>query len=107
MVVVAALMPHGDPAPYRPALYQTLGSAPTQTPGNAIVIFRPNTNEAALRHDLDSAHARIVDGPTEAGAYVLRIAPDIRDVSVAALRRQPDVVLARPLDSPLAPKAGR
>lgn len=100
MLVVVALLPHGDPSPDRSAPYRTLGSAPVQPDGNVIVIFRPDTSEAELRQTLVSAHARLVDGPTESGAYVLWIAPADRAASVAALRRQSGVVLAQPLDPP-------
>lgn len=117
MLAVAALLSPGGLVPYgapvnvpdadRQATYRTLGSPDDKRVGNAIVIFRPDASEAAIRQMLNDGHARLVDGPTEAGAYVLQIAPSERDASIAALGLKPDVVLAQPLDSPLSREAGR
>jgi hypothetical protein len=42
--------------------------------------------------------ARVVDGPTATGAYVVRIAPDRRGQAIDGLRATPQVVLAEPID---------
>ena len=42
--------------------------------------------------------ARVVDGPTASGAYVVRIAPDRRGQAIDGLRATPQVVLAEPID---------
>ena len=111
VLVIAGLMTPAGVVPYRTAVngavvdqrapYHTLGSTPAASVGNAIVIFRPDASEAAIRQTLKDSRARLVDGPTDAGAYVLQIAPTLRDASIATLGRQAVVVLAQPLDPPL------
>ena len=75
-------------------------SAPSSLPsGNVIVMFRPETPERDLREALRSGGARLVDGPTETGVYVVRVAPKTRAAAIAALRQRPSVSLAEPIDS--------
>lgn len=80
------------------ASYRTLGAPVARTQGNIIVIFRPDASEQSLRFTLDKASARIVDGPTAAGAYILNVDPARRDRLVTSLRTQPVIVLAQPID---------
>ena len=87
----------------KPAAYHALGAAPANPAGNAIVAFRPDTTEQALRDILNHGHARLVDGPTAAGAYVLRVAPAERTAALALLRRRPEVLSAEPIDSDARP----
>ena len=94
--LVAAIVLSG-PAE-RPALYRTLGSPPVADAGNVIVIFRPDATERDLRQTLVATGARLTDGPTAAGAYVLRVPRAGRDAALAKLRRQADIVLAQPID---------
>lgn len=84
-------------SPAGPA-YRALGSAPTAQPGNALVMFRPDARDGDLRAALTAAGARIVDGPTASGAYVVRIAPDRRGKALEGLRAAPQVVLAEAID---------
>ncbi len=77
--------------------YHTLG-APTARAGNLIVIFRPDASEQSLRAALDRAGAKLVDGPTAAGAYVLAVEPARRDAALADLRTRPSIVLAQPVE---------
>jgi anti-sigma factor RsiW len=84
-------------SPAGPA-YRALGSAPTAQPGNALVMFRPDARDGDLRAALTTARARIVDGPTASGAYVVRIAPDRRVKALEGLRAAPQVVLAEAID---------
>jgi anti-sigma factor RsiW len=83
-----------------PAPYHTLSSAPAATAGNMIVMFRPSTSEQRIRSALVASGARLVDGPTEADAYVLLVPGARRDAALATLRATPDVVLAQPIDAP-------
>ncbi len=83
----------------RPAPYHTLGSVPTAATGNVIVIFRPDASERALRRTLNASGARLVDGPTAAGAYVLHVPAAARALAMQKLRGQHDVVLAQPIDA--------
>lgn len=79
--------------------YHALGSPEVRPVGNLLVMFAPDTPEAALRAAIAASHARLVDGPTEAGAYLLAIAPEQRAAALAKLRAEPKVVLAQPVDS--------
>jgi hypothetical protein len=82
----------------RPASYRTLGTASSPVAGNIIVIFRPDTREQDLRRTLNASGARLVDGPTSAAAYVLRVPAAERVSALGKLRTQPDVVMAEPID---------
>lgn len=54
------------------AAYRGLAAPTQRDAGDAIVIFDPATSEAGLRTALQRAGARVVDGPTAQGAYVVR-----------------------------------
>lgn len=87
-------------APFaRPALYRALGSGKAAPAGEVLVMFRPDTPERALRRILNANQARLVDGPTAAGAYVLRIAPQTRAAALANLRGRPEVLAAGAVDT--------
>ncbi len=82
-----------------PALYRTLGasSTPSRMSGSLIVVFDPATTEADLRRILREAGARVVDGPTQANAYVLEVPAERRQDALHALRAEHAVVLVEPL----------
>jgi hypothetical protein len=65
---------------------------------NVIVMFRPNSSEADLRKLLDSSGATFAGGPTEADAYLLHVPVETRPRALAALRADPNVTLAQPID---------
>lgn len=79
--------------------YRLLGSAPTGARGNAIVLFSPDASERDLRIALNQVGARVVDGPTASGAYVVRLDAARRAAALRRLRGLPQVVLAEPMDS--------
>jgi Putative zinc-finger len=79
--------------------YHGLGSAPATQTGNVLVVFRPDASERDLRNSLMRSKARLVDGPTAGGAYLLRVETDGRDAALKQLRAAPDVVLAEPIDA--------
>jgi hypothetical protein len=83
--------------------YRLLGSESAGQPGNAIVLFSPDTTERDLRAALDSAGARVVDGPTASGAYVVRLPAGDRPAALVWLRASPQVMLAEPIDAGGAP----
>ena len=83
--------------------YHALGARPAAPSGNLVLIFRPEIRERTMRETLNASHARLVDGPTAADAYVLHVPPAERTAALATLRARPDVVLAEPID----PGAGR
>lgn len=76
--------------------------APVAAAGNVLVMFKPDTTEAQLRRLLGAHGARIVDGPTVTDAYVLSLTGADQVAAVAALRREPAVVLAESLAQPPA-----
>jgi len=81
-----------------PSLYRTLAAPPGAASGNLIVIFAPETPEAALRAVLQRNGARIVDGPTSVGAYVLHVADDQRAAVLARLKSNHNISVAEPID---------
>lgn len=85
------------------ASYHVLGAPRASTPGNMVVIFRPETSERDIRVALDQAGARIVDGPTAADAYVLTVPDAQRARALATLRTRPMVVMAEPVDPVAGP----
>lgn len=82
-----------------PALYRTLGDSSTtsRTGGSLIVVFDPATTEADLRRILREAGARVVDGPTQANAYVLEVPAEHRQDALHALRTEHAVILVQRL----------
>ena len=93
LVTAPTLSPVVSPAPYR-----TLGASSPSATGNIIVMFSPETSERDLRRVLALSGARLVDGPTAAHAYVLRVPPAGRVSALATLHAQPAVTLAEPID---------
>lgn len=92
--------PVSSPAP---AEFRALSAPPHAAPiGNVMVMFKPETTERELRRILQASGARIVDGPTITDAYVLYLPVAVRDAALAALRREPAVQLAEPLDGAAA-----
>lgn len=79
--------------------YHALGSPRQGQAGNILVMFAPDTREPALRKAIEASGARLVDGPTAAGAYLLAIAPGERAAALARLRLQRGVTLAQPVDA--------
>lgn len=96
----------GDILTTRPTsgAYHTLSAPAPATPaGNVIVVFRPDATEATIAHVLSASHARIVDGPTGADAYVLRLPKAERDGGVVWLQSQKAIEMAEPIDIPGSP----
>ena len=86
------------PALPRPTPYHALAAASAPAAGNMIVMFRPDTNAADMTALLADSGARIVDGPTATGAFVLAVPPARRPVVLASLRARPALTMAEPLD---------
>jgi hypothetical protein len=84
-------------APTSRDVYRTLGDPPSPGAGQLVVVFDPACPEGRMRAALARARARIVDGPTATGAYVLRVPQGGREAALAALRASPDVQLAQSL----------
>jgi hypothetical protein len=97
-VAVTSLWAPRSPAPH--AVYRTLGDPVAPAVGELVVLFDPTLPEGQMNSALARAHARIVDGPTAQGAYVLRVPHGSREAALAALRRSPGVRLAQSLGGP-------
>lgn len=83
----------------QPAQYRLLGAAATAGAGaaNMIVVFKPDTSEGQLRAILRAGAARVVDGPTATGAWLLKVPPGALAGSVAGMRAHAQVQLAEAL----------
>jgi hypothetical protein len=80
------------------------GGAATQAPvGNVVVVFRPNAQLGQVQGILQANGARMVDGPTVTGAYVLDVPDAGQDRVLAALKADPLVQLAEPLGARRTP----
>lgn len=74
--------------------YEGLSAAgSTPVVADALVMFKPGTSELQVRELLQAHDAGVVAGPTETGAWLLRV--DAR--GLAELRTAPIVALAEPL----------
>lgn len=82
-----------------PVLYRTLGAGNARTPatGSLVVVFDPATSQAEVHRILRSAGARIVDGPTQANAYVLEVPVGDTDRGAQAIRAERATLLIEPL----------
>ena len=101
---LAALLLPGGPETQAPA-YRALGSA---TDGgvetaDVAVMFRPDARFDQVQPLLQASGARIVDGPTVTGAYLLNVDPAQAPRLLAALRAHPAVQLAEPLGAKARP----
>jgi hypothetical protein len=88
-----------------PHYYRTLATPPARASAGdqIVVVFNSSSlRETELRSLLLDLHARIVDGPSAAGAYTLEVTQGKQRAALAVLRRQQSVVFAEP-----APEAAR
>jgi anti-sigma factor RsiW len=98
MLSIGVMMSPGLRPAATPDAYHTLGAPPIAAAGNVVVIFRPDTTERQMREVLRASNARLVDGPTQADAYVLQIPAARRELALTTLRARHEVVLAQPID---------
>ncbi|MES2264007.1 MAG: zf-HC2 domain-containing protein [Pseudomonadota bacterium] len=83
--------------------YRALGNAGQPAAGSVVVMFQPDTRLADVQRIMHASGARIVDGPTVTGAYLLDV-PDARQAqALASLRAESAVQLAEPLHAPVRP----
>jgi anti-sigma factor RsiW len=75
------------------------GGGSTAGAADAVVVFRPDTPEREIRRILQAGGARVVDGPTVTGAYVLALPlpPSRATAALARMRAESAVTLAQPL----------
>ncbi|WP_341677488.1 zf-HC2 domain-containing protein [Niveibacterium sp. SC-1] len=94
IVCLAATLLRPSDAP----TYRALGNASHGVvAGDALVMFDADLSEARLRALLQESGARVVDGPTVAGAYVVRLSDP---QALARLQGQPGVRMAQALTPP-------
>ncbi|MGZ3199637.1 MAG: zf-HC2 domain-containing protein [Croceibacterium sp.] len=94
-VAIVGLQRSPDTAP----TFHTLGSPAGAASGQAIVLFRPDATEQQMRAIFTAQGARVIDGPTAAGAYVVRFDGRSPADAISALRQSGEVVLAEPIAS--------
>jgi anti-sigma factor RsiW len=83
--------------------YRALGTPAATRSANVVVLFEANSREKDMRAALDAADARLVDGPTETGAYLLLVDGARRDRALKSLRDSNAIALAEPIDGPAHP----
>lgn len=88
-----------------PTAYRGLAASSSPARGDAIVFFAAEAAELDLRRALRRAGARVVDGPTAAGAYVLGFERGSRETALAVLRGERIVVRVEPLTSDGGPSS--
>ena len=102
-LIVAVLLPTRHDATAIAPAYHVLGTATTARVGNLIVQFGPEVTTRQVQAALAGADARIVDGPTVTGAYVLHVGEAQRAAALTRLRGMPGMVLAEPIDQGVRP----
>ena len=80
--------------------YRALGSPTAVQAANVVVMFEDSTRVKDMRAALAAADARLVDGPTETGAYLLRVDGAKREQALKSLRDNDAIALAEPIDGP-------
>ena len=88
-----------QPAPQQ---YRALGATPkpARPESGLVVVFSETIPERDMRDLLLRLHARIVDGPSPAGAFTLRVAQGDQAAALAMLRHTNSVVFAEPAPQP-------
>lgn len=81
------------------ARYHTLSSAPSNPPGNVLVMFKGAGQAASPAVLIRSAGGTLVRGPTETGAYLIEIPAAQRRAALRMLRARPEILLAEPVDA--------
>lgn len=89
-LAIAWMQPPGEPA------YRALGSGDAATP-ELIVVLKPEARAGEVQQLLRETGARIVDGPTATGAFLVDVEPQRAGPLLDALRADPSVQLAEPL----------
>ncbi|UGQ46915.1 zf-HC2 domain-containing protein [Massilia endophytica] len=99
---VIAILGLGLMRPASESSYRALGSGAVAAP-QLIVIFKPDARLADVQQLLQDAGARIVDGPTVTGAYLVDVDEKRAAPLLASLRADPAVTLAEPLGAGARP----
>lgn len=99
-VAVAAVMLTITPRTVTEPQYRALSAAQAPAAANLIIQFQPATQVRDMQAALQSVDARLVDGPTETGAYLLRVDGSKRPFALKQLRDNQAIALAEPIDGP-------
>jgi anti-sigma factor RsiW len=85
--------------------YHVLASstAPAHAPGSLVVVFDSGAAQRDVARVLNLVGARVVDGPTASGGYVLGVPDGTVSTALARLRADHAVALAEPLQAERAP----
>ena len=78
-LVIVLLVPRVDN-------YRALGQPSQAGAASIVVVFRPEASEVQIRQALRDSDARLVDGPTVTGAYLLSVAPERHAQALGRLR---------------------
>jgi putative zinc finger protein/fervidolysin-like protein len=92
LVLGVALYQHRQP------VYHTL-SAPSGGGSLLVVVFDPHISEAQLRQLVRASDARIVGGPTETGAYLLKVPGERASTAQKMLHDSPEVTMVENLEA--------
>jgi len=87
----------------REGTYRALGNPARAVDASIVVVFRPDANEAQIRQALRDSDARLVDGPTVTGAYLLAVAPAQHTAAIDRLRREAAVLRVESLTAEAGP----
>ena len=92
-------------APVQPVdqQYRALGAVGTAQTANLVVQFEPDTHVRDMQVALAGVNARLVDGPTDTGAYLLRVDQGKRELALKRLRDNDAIALAEPIDGAARP----
>ncbi|OYU35453.1 hypothetical protein [Novosphingobium sp. PASSN1] len=87
-------------ADYSGADYRALGSAPDAAAheANALLRFAPGVAASEAGKIASAAHVQLLGAPNAAGAWKAFVAPGRRAAVLAALRSEPRVIMAEPID---------
>ena len=99
IAAIGVLLPLSQPQPR----YHALGATPPAAAGDVLVIFRPEARAQDLSRALHESGARLVDGPTDADAFVLAVPLPDRPAALTKLRANHAIVMAEPIDPATRP----
>jgi anti-sigma factor RsiW len=96
LVVLGTFVFRVERAPPPEAAYRTLSSAPAMATkaDRVLVVFDSRMTQAQMRALLAQVHGRIVDGPNEAGAFLVATEPGQAEIVRNALRAASGVEIA-------------
>jgi hypothetical protein len=92
VVLVVGLLPRDGPQ-------RAPGGGVQPGAASVAVVFKPDANEQQIREALRDSDARVVDGPTSTGAYLVGVAPASQVAAIEQLRRNGSVLRVESLDA--------